>query len=1477
MRVNLIPGLTLVLILFVTSAFSQNAKHFSEEPAAFLKQLEAYLAAADKRAAKELIDGFEPVFLQKFNGGQQRQIINLANGMMKKRMPAVPNFRDYVICIGSFPESDFSSQQFDDWMQSLEKSLGKLSAARFLQYIGTSTNLFKYNALFKSDVVAWYPTTRDLRFAYDSIPEIHVPLTDLKGKTRTDSTIIFNTQGIYFPTEFRFSGNGGKIYWTRAGLKEDEASAVIRKYNISLKTTSFTVDSAVFSFPKYFDKPLLGVVTEKLTERSKDADPTYPRFSSYKSEFSIPEIFKDVDYAGGASVHGARLLGTGTPESPAMLSFKREGKPFVEARSLSFLIEEKTIQAARASITLRLDTDSIVHPGLVFRFFGDKRELFLLRNNEGSAKTPWFNSYHQLDMDFEVLSWKLDETTIRFKAIPGAVESRALFESADYFREQRYIEIKGIDEESPLQMLQRLADKTKRETFSAAEVASFYRTEITQTRQILRRLSYAGFLLFDEETETITLKPRVRKYQLALNGKADYDVIQFSSVVDGSANNGELSLLNWDLRMFGVSRIFLSDSQNVVIYPKNQELVVHKNRDFDFAGRIMAGRFEFFGKKFDFVYDKFKLNLNNVDSLRLRVDGIEKDEFGKTQLVRVKTVIENVIGDILIDHPYNKSGRQSLAQYPIFNSVQNSYAYYQRGSILNNVYKRDNFYFQLDPYVVDSLDNFTNKGLFFQGTFVSAGILPDLREELRLQEDYSLGFKRTTPEEGMPIYSGKGTFINKLQLSHKGLRGDGKINYITATAVSDDFIFFPDSVNAFCRNLTVKASQEGNVEFPDVAAADVRLHWEPYKPNNFEVAQTKEAIMLYAGESKLRGKIAIGESGMTGSGVMEFASAEVASKRFRFKKEDFKSDTASFAFTARDEVKNDGTKEVAIKTDNVKADVSFKNRQGQFKSNSSDSYIEFPVNKYIAYMDELRWYMDKDEVDMNSSMNEIDLIGSRFVSTRADQDSITFVAPRAKYALADRTIRTDGVKLIRVADATIYPDQEKINVERNAVITTLKNSRINANNDLKYHDIYNASIDIISRKRYKASGDYDYEDATGKTQKITFTSITLDSLGNTTAVGEIAEAQNFSLSPQFEYKGKVRLHAPEKHLLFEGGVRLVHNCEKVNRNWLKFKSRINPENIEIPVDSFPRSVDNDRLISGLVLVKDSTHVYPVFLSRKQKTGDQELLTSRGILRYDKTKQEYQLSTKEKFGNPALPDDYVAMRQDNCDLTGEGKINFGVDLGQVKMTSYGSASHSISTDKTHFKTMIALDFFLAPEILKHMEETITGTSGLQAADVTSTEYQKAIKAIAGKEAAEKMLKDMGSTGIIKRLPDELNKTLVLSNVEFNWNTDTRSYLSEGWISISNIGKTPVNKMIKGKFELIKKRGGDILNLYLEVEPNKWYFFNYMRNIMYVLAADEALNKAIREMDGKQREMKTESGQPPFQFMIGIEKRKRDFVD
>jgi hypothetical protein len=60
--------------------------------------------------------------------------------------------------------------------------------------------------------------------------------------------------------------------------------------------------------------------------------------------------------------------------------------------------------------------------------------------------------------------------------------------------------------------------------------------------------------------------------------------------------------LNYDLTINGIPGIVVSDSQQVVLIPKNGQIKMKKNRYFDFAGQIKAGRFDFYGKEFDFDY-----------------------------------------------------------------------------------------------------------------------------------------------------------------------------------------------------------------------------------------------------------------------------------------------------------------------------------------------------------------------------------------------------------------------------------------------------------------------------------------------------------------------------------------------------------------------------------------------------------------------------------------------------------------------------------------------------------------------------------------------------------------------------------------------------------------------------------------------------------------------------------------------------------
>src|SRR5690606_7004603 len=102
----------------------------------------------------------------------------------------------------------------------------------------------------------------------------------------------------------------------------------------------------------------------------------------------------------------------------------------------------------------------------------------------------------------------------------------------------------------------------------------------------------------------------------------------------------------------------------------------------------------------------------------------------------------------------------------------------------------------------------------------------------------------------------------------------------------------------------------------------------------------------------------------------------------RFKFKDFQSDTADFR------LKDDGNLDadaLAFSTFNVNAFVTFDERYGQFKSNGGGSYISFDPMQYICYMEEFKWYMDNDDIELtageakSTDANGVKLDGAQFI------------------------------------------------------------------------------------------------------------------------------------------------------------------------------------------------------------------------------------------------------------------------------------------------------------------------------------------------------------------------------------------------------------------------------------------------------------------------------------------------------------------
>lgn len=1479
--------LLLILLLTLTGigSIAQTFKQFSGQEN-FLAELQTQLverAVGDaKKEHKELLDKFTEMWveLNSFSPAQKERIYKTCNQLLDSKLKVLPDVRDYIKTVIDVVESGQGEGRFNEWHETVDLVIRERTARKdFPEYMRFSGRLFRENVLYSSGSVEWVSDNNAFRFEIEKDrPKLVVPKLNLECRAKGSNAVIFATGGVLYPIEGIWVGKNGTVTWERAGLDPNKVYAIINDYDIRMKFANFDMDSVTFYNTDYFSEPLLGKLLDKVQAEVNEDRTSFPQFVSYSQRLKITNIDKNVDYEGGFTQKGSRFIASGTEEHPAYLVFYLDKKPFLEVNSLGFNITEDKITAAEAGIKFYLHEDSITHPGLDFKFFRKEREVNLFRLEEGLQKAPYFNSYHRLDIYAELVSWNIDQPKIFFTTIPNSQDNRAFFESDYYFRENRFDQMMGLSMDHPMVILKNCFKSMGQEVITDVDVGKCLRLSPTDIQVLLLTYTTMGFVKYDPNTGKVSATERLYHYIAAKSELEDYDVIQIASDI-GRIENASLDLVDevFTMKINGISNITLSDSHNVVLFPENGTITMKKNRDFDFSGVIKAGRLEFFGSNYQFFYDNFKIEMPNVDSVRMTVATGQDTRTGRPKIARVKTVIEDVNGTLEIDKPTNKSGLKPYKQYPIFTSHENSYAYYDRGRVQNGAYHRENFFFELDPFVFDSLDNFGNEQIQFEGTFQSADIFPEFREKLTLQEDNSLGFIRETPAEGYDIYRGKGRYYQKIKLSHEGLRGDGKLKYLTSTTQSEDFLFLPEMMTTKAKSFVVEEQMAG-VQYPPVTGTNIKQVWKPYD-DNLHCESTVDPFVMYDG-STLTGNLDLTPKELVGGGLFAFERAELESRTFHFQFSEFTCDTGDFRLKS-DVSSFEGFQ---FKTNNVNAKIDFVKRKGDFISNDGTSMMEFPVNQYVAFMDRFTWYMDEEAIELSGGTTtqktgaggSMQFEGSRFISVHPNQDSLEFYSPAARYDLRNNIIQAKQVQFIQVADALVYPDSGLVTVEKRAKMKTLTNCAIVANAITKYHRVDSATVDVFARREYVGTGLYTYKDAAGNKQVVRFSTIGVDSTAQTYAKGRIAEERAFSLSPHFQYKGEVQLFASTKDLTFAGYTRINHQCEaSLPTSWFSFNSAIDPEDIYIPIDKVTVNEEGEQLTSSLVLDPDTGSLYSTFLSKKLDDDDIDLLPADGYLTYEEGSGEYRISNMNKLTQQSLPGQYLSLDAADCVIYGEGRMGFGINTGQVSLTTVGNARHDLKTQKMTMDVMLLIDFFFDDKLIDDMGKIMAENALGEPTDFERETYQRGLRELIGADEADRLISTVTLTGEFKKYPEQLEKRMFLTEVKMRWNPETDSYQSEGKIGIGNIGKRQVNVKVNGQIEVVTGRIPEI-NIYLEADDATWYYFKYSRNVMQAISSLDEFNTAITELKTDKRKLKVERGQAPYSFMLSSKRRKDDFL-
>ncbi len=1422
---------TLLGLCFSISSFSQEVDTaLNKNPEAFAQKIEERFDRLNSDKHEAILERFLSNWSEgRFTVEEQNLVFEIEEKMNANQFRISEGYSDYLKALSSSLRDKVTFKKFKQWHNVLDKMVEK--RRNFNQVNQMLTHLFRSNIIYKSRSKDWYISKFTYNLTYNGKPIVKIPeKVNLSCITKGDTLTIHNTKGNLNILSNQWKGKSGKVTWKRVNLNPDQVYAQFDEYNMKLKKGKIKVNGATFYNKKLFEKGIKGQFKDKVYIADKGQEANYPRFKSAKQTFSIDKFFQNITYIGGFSMEGRDVIGSGTDEEKAKIKIYRNGNLQLLAKSKRFLIAPNSIDASKTISSIYFKGDSIYHSNIRFKYLEKNNTAKLSRPNKGLGQSPFYDSYHNLEIDVDIIKWNISQPTLSMRMTINSVEP-AKFKSDNYFTKGSYQGVQGILEYNPLDRLNKYAKRFNTYRIGEQEMADYLGIELNNMQKMLFRLSKKGFINYYIDKQEFVIKDKLTHYFRANKEWEDYDKINLKSKT-GNNKNGEINLSTGDFELDGVKSVPLSKKKNVIIYPRNNHLTFKENRDIEFNGQMTAGRFHYFGDGFGFKYDSFKVNLNNVDSMLIYYPDEESGE-----LVKVKNVLQDIKGSVQINHANNKSGKVDLLEYPIFDCVKESAVYYEKPNIYNNVYKKDSFYFQVEPFTVDSLNSFDRKGIQFEGTFYSDNIFPEFDHYLTLMEDNSLGFKKRTPTNGYPLYGGKGRGYMEIELSNEGLWGKGHVNYVKSKTESQNFLFFPDSMNSHSESFSIP--KEGQNRYPKVSGTQVYNHWVPYKDSMY--IREKEPLSVYDKEVKFEGDLVLTPDELYGTGTINFDRAVLKSNALALKPNNVKSDSASF------KIKSDVEGAPSFFTKNTTLNLDFANKKLSGSSNAKEEKINLKKHMYQTTIEEYTWNIDEKNVYMKTPPDQ-NIEDAFMLSTNPKQDSLQFNTTAAFFDLEKSQIEARNIPHINIADAQAYPSNGEVTIKENSKLEVLNNAKLVADTTYFFHEFFDATIKVLSRNDYGATAKYAYEDRSNNKDTIKFEKIFVDEKNRTVGEGEIKGEEKFNLSPRFRFEGKVNLKAWRKELAFEGLVLPENIKPSLRTEKIQFADTVHADSIYISVDDAQNENDK-KLYSGVFMNKRKNELYNLFMGRKKNPRDYPLFKASGYLYYSYLTGKYKINKRENIESQSSPLHQFTYSDETHKVKTTGDVNLNLDNQRVDMRVAGNIIKSRSDTAHTLDLVMGLDFNFDPDAIKIASDSINNLAFYRpdtrdGRDVLRNVLPNIIK---NEEALDKTLQSLKDFDMMVT-NDAYKPNFLFSQLKLKWHPDRKAFVHEGNIGLANMKNTSINKQLDGKMTFQTGIAPDQLRFYLSSTNGNYYYFNIGGEVCKVFASDPKFKTKVSNTAG-----------------------------
>ena len=292
----------------------------------------------------------------------------------------------------------------------------------------------------------------------------------------------------------------------------------------------------------------------------------------------------------------------------------------------------------------------------------------------------------------------------------------------------------------------------------------------------------------------------------------------------------------------------------------------------------------------------------------------------------------------------------------------------------------------------------------------------------------------------------------------------------------------------------------------------------------------------------------------------------------------------------------------------------------------------------------------------------------------------------------------------------------------------------------------------------------------------------------------------------------------------------------LKHTWLAVNDFLDERSIRIPVQTESRNDKYQRIYNGMFLNTDKAFKpYAAFMSNRLFYKDDLLIGGSGKLEWSAPLKQYIISD-------TLADRHYRFRYDTETgvVSAYGPLDLNLNMPGVVQRMAGDISYHLQTEKLKMEDVLCLlDFSILGKmevvLLKDFADKKLKTIQLDGG------LQEKIYEVYGKTAMPAIEKQYGK--VAYHVPDSLSKMFMLDSLEFTWNAQTRSYVSNGQVRIVAVKGRPVERVMNIKLEILRSRSEDQFFMYI-FDDQMWYYFEYSDQSLYTLSSNEEYNTVVK---------------------------------